>query len=548
MKKFYDKSILFEVVKRSSGEVVDSFAMSIPPGSIRTSLPQRECITDTFDGVFIDDWGIGKQRISISGTTGGKRVRVCFAGGMESSMNGKDEIYAFRDRIIKYKDKQSFNGKGYEDYTIRYYDLTSSSDSASGYYDAYEVRLEEFAIERSKQKPLDYDYSIELFCVRSLIEKQKSISSLQTHIPPTVSKIKEAMNKIDAARAEIQKANEISGFIIDEINSVRDVITNTLGVVGDSLSALDSFISIGENAGSLGGETISAVGGLVTDAMTTGFTAVTFPIESMKQAMSACMELAATVRAKAELLKEKMWDDIEFLNVLSNADKMASLFGTIVTFGKSFNAVSESTVTLETEAGVQSFRYAGFIPKAVSASDSLDSMAKEYLGNASLGGVIALYNGMRSSDDLMPGMVIRIPVEDVSINASNPVYNVSHDDMYGKDIKINQSGDIVFSDEQKGVIEVADNVSTLTQAVNLRLQGELGARKRLVTYGILSRVGSMANIADYFSASIIETLLADVRILSVDNVQAQSDGDQIYYQVTMTLIYGENQVTVSGLV
>ena len=72
MKKFYDKSILFEVVKRSSGDVVDSFAMSIPPGSIRTSLPQRECITDTFDGVFIDDWGIGKQRISISGTTGGK--------------------------------------------------------------------------------------------------------------------------------------------------------------------------------------------------------------------------------------------------------------------------------------------------------------------------------------------------------------------------------------------------------------------------------------------------------------------------------------------
>ena len=116
------------------------------------------------------------------------------------------------------------------------------------------------------------------------------------------------MNKINAARAEIQKANEISGFIIDEINSVRDVITNALGVVGDSLSALDSFISIGENAGSLAAETISAVGGLVTDAMTTGFTAVTFPIESMKQAMSACMELAATVRAKAELLKEKMWD------------------------------------------------------------------------------------------------------------------------------------------------------------------------------------------------------------------------------------------------
>ena len=84
--------------------------------------------------------------------------------------------------------------------------------------------------------------------------------------------------------------------------------------------------------------------------------------------------------------------------------------------------------------------------------------------------------------------------------------------------------------------------------MNLRLQGELGARKRLATYGILSRVGSMANIADYFSASIIETLLADVRILSVDNVRAESDGDQIYYQVTMTLIYGENQVTVSGMV
>ena len=227
---------------------------------------------------------------------------------------------------------------------------------------------------------------------------------------------------------------------------------------------------------------------------------------------------------------------------------MASLFGTIVTFGKSFNAVAESTVTLETETGIQSFRYAGFIPKAVSASDSLDSMAKEYLGNASLGGIIALYNGMRSSDDLMPGMVIRIPVEDVSINASNPVYNISHDDMYGKDIKINQTGDIVFSDEKEGMMDVADNIGTLTQAVNLRLQGELGARKRLVTYGILSRVGNMANIADYFSASIIETLLADVRILSVDNVQAQSDGDQIYYQVTMTLIYGENQVTVSGLV
>lgn len=463
-------------------------------------------------------------------------------------MNGKDEIYAFRDRIIKYKDKQSFNGKGYEDYTIRYYDLTSSSDSASGYYDAYEVRLEEFAIERSKQKPLDYDYSIDLFCVRSLIEKQKSISNLQTHIPPTVSKIKEAMNKINAARAEIQKANEISGFIIDEINSVRDVITNALGVVGDSLSALDSFIAIGENAGSLAAETISAVGGLVTDAMTTGFTAVTFPIESMKQAMGACMDLAATVRAKADLLKEKMWDDIEFLTVLSNADKMASLFGTIVTFGKSFNAVAESTVTLETEAGIQSFRYAGFIPKAVSASDSLDSMAKEYFGNASLGGVIALYNGMKSSDELAPGMVIRIPVEDVSINASNPAYNISHDDMYGKDIKINQTGDIVFSDEKEGVMDVADNIGTLTQAVNLRLQGELGARKRLVTYGILSRVGSMANIADYFSASIIETLLADVRILSVDNVRAESDGDQIYYQVTMTLIYGENQVTVSGMV
>lgn len=172
------------------------------------------------------------------------------------------------------------------------------------------------------------------------------------------------------------------------------------------------------------------------------------------------------------------------------------------------------------------------------SGDTFDRLATDLLGDAEYGTVIAYFNEVTNESELEAGTKIKIPVlSENESNVNNRIYAAPEkQENYGIDMKISDDGDL---DVSGGDLKTVGDRDNLTQAVALRLTTAAGRRIRLSAYGIRSTIGDPVAIESYLSGSVEQTVLADPRVLELNELTFKGDGDKLMLELAYTDINGD---------
>lgn len=530
------KSILFEIVnKGNSFKPIEAFTLIIPPESIEIDEPQRVSRTKTFGGHFEDDYGPDEIKINISGNTGNTEAKETFIPSDSDSrvpekMTGRQAFFHFRNKIMRYKK----NVKNYDKYEIIIYDLSlipesvkefEKSEAISILTDGYVVSLENFKMNRSKEKPLFFNYTIELIAIRALGES-KGTQGIPASIP-------EPFNVIVAIRKALNSINGSLGKVV----AIKNAVESHIKLVGQVSGQLTSFYD----------QTVDIL---------------LYPVSFCKLALASMKGISDLIQALGEdgaaeygILKE------EYYNIVLITQEMLQGSAALVTKGKepdsyanSFVArTSKALTTIESSVAryeelteLESEIFAKVAEVDTSEEDimvayghevivitqetTLEALALEYYEDASLQEIIAFYNDMEGVEDLVIGETLKVPTLSQFVSTpGNYVYSSFDDDIYGTDILLDENFNPVVG-ESGDYLTVA-GPENIIQALNMKLNETLGRRLRLVVYGIREGVGGAANSSSpisYILSNIKDTAMQDPRIKEVENMVIKGSGDRLY--------------------
>lgn len=268
------KSWLFEIVDRQSGVIQESFTLIFPPQSLSIKEPQRVSITKTFGSVFVDDYGPDNIQITLKGISGTTQVFPTFtttgrqsnftdiaaavSGASQAASNslgytGKNAFYTFRNNIIRYKDRSSW-----EQTELRVYDLADEQ--------AYKCVLLDFSLDRNSDSPLRYPFTISLF-VYDKLDKVKIKPGVVVNISrdPTaaLNDIDNSIGVLEQLYRDVLEAQNQIALVKSVVLELRTRIARQLGEVAQFLT---SPLNITKNLIDIGIST----GGVLYDAFLAG--------------------------------------------------------------------------------------------------------------------------------------------------------------------------------------------------------------------------------------------------------------------------------------
>ena len=180
----------------------------------------------------------------------------------------------------------------------------------------------------------------------------------------------------------------------------------------------------------------------------------------------------------------------------------------------------------------------GFRHHAWKSSDTLDLLAAEYLGDADYASVIAYFNGIKNEASIEAGAKIKIPeLNEGAANSGNRIYaEPEKQDTYGADIMIGDSGDLAAL---AGDLKTISGKENLAQGIFNRLATASGKRLRLASYGIRNSVGDAMAVESYLASAITQTVTADPRVSSLDEITLEGEGDRLRVAISWEDINGE---------
>jgi hypothetical protein len=560
----HKKSYLIEFYKdEKAAEPEESFTFSVPPESEELTYSQRKTETKTFGGLHVDDYGIDAVKIILSGSTINQELkRIYRPGGDDEWLTGEEEIYRFRDLLIRYKTGDNIVKH------IMLYDLSkihvSATGAKSGYIKNYwRVFPGEFRIRRSNDKPFTYKYSIEFTGIT-----QENGNIVSHDKPPELS-----AGKADALRALTEKLLGVIDFIdgingkINDVLAYADKASNLISTLGNIMNYSAAAVT---GAIDSAGKTMSGFIGSVTNVVSGVNSIIALPRAAELSGVNIGQEVfnatTALMRSTGELCDEcrKMFDpdsgywDIpqetldqfgvtngEFKDAVALiCDEMENISYELVAGAKSAEIPEYMPGNPDSETGgrktVLSYGYYSVLLKD---ADTLESLAARYMGNPDSAIDIATYNGIASLDELNPGVSVKIPVTKKSgRNTNNRIYARPGDrDNYGRDIALDEDGRVKAS--ASGDFELTGGADNLSQAVLLRLRENVNKRIRLNAYGIKTNISDPAAGTAYILSSIDLTVRSDPRVKSVRNIRFTGTGDGLNVSVDYSDINGGAGVT-----
>jgi hypothetical protein len=555
----WKKSYLIEFIDKA-GVLLDAFTFSVPPESEEITYSQRKSETKTFGGLHVDDYGLDAAKISLSGSTINQDLKKIYCprssnkewSGTDKWMTGEQEIYYLRNLIQKYKTGEN-QGK---EIKIMLYDLSKInyikgqvSDGTEGgaIKNYWRVYPGDFKIRRASDRPFTYKYSIEFTAVDFTDDEKYDENILAPKLNFAKSALDEIKENVAALEEGMKHINEKNTRLEDLNSSIRD-ITEILDAYADVLAGyVDGVTNIMDTAN----EIIKIPGDISAKALNIGL-----------EFMNAGKRLLKSVEAISDTILSygtpEFWVPQEVLDkynmtATEYADTWADLCAglednanTVVSVSKSSNlptitvGTTPNTSAGSDEAGSQAalrqsvvLSYGDFAV-ALTAIDSLESLAARYLGSPDRAIDIAVYNGMASIDELNPGDAIKIPMLTPSSRHSlNRIYSRPEDrDNYGRDIYLDNEG--YTAPSTSGDYMLTDGAANLNQAILLRLRESVNRRIRLVAYGIRTNISDPAAGVAYIISSIDLTVSREPRVSAVDNIRFTGAGDGLDVRVEYT--------------
>lgn len=548
--KLWKSAYLIEFLK--SGTVQDAFTFSVPPQSEEFVYPQRVSETKTFGGSVIDDYGNDTCKISLSGTTINQELKLIYRGAKGFKyLNGQDEIFYLKELLYKYGQYTNLSGK-----EVRLYSLTSGRKNKGGKNQkSWRIFVNELQIKRNKDMPFTYNYTLN--CIGVPIESSVKLNVLQKAIKDINDAFNEFFSILDEA---LGTAGQYLSYIDDFADLVSVINANVESVGG----YIDSFIGLSTGA-------IDKITNVVDETVSLHDTVLSTTIKLHPKSVGISL-----YNATADLFKSckdlKDWwgefatgENPTYKAMCSNYSESEQQFRDI--FTKTFCEVYKSgadlmaSVEKNTGTGAQQaitipgngnendsvVIAKGYQEYTYTSGDTWATISQNFYNTPSLATMLQLYNSDISLDSMAPGDTIYIP--NISANASNilmanEIY-IEPDikDMYGQDVKITKEGDFAFRQTGDGDFALISGVNNLNQAILARLSTSINSRVRNVVYGIRNETGSAsvdsAAIASYITSSIEETILADPRVESIEELDWSSDnGESISVSVVYKTITG----------
>jgi hypothetical protein len=528
----WENSVLLEIWSKDNNAMPErSYWMPLPPQSLMITENSRSTITSTFGGVFVDDFGAGTAEIVISGITSFRpfSARAGDGYGKVLSQSGLEAFEYLRDEIFRYKRYGS--DAEYGKYYVKFYDYTDSinknlqsrkSRHASGWICALPNSIE---ASKSKDAPSQTSWTLNL-----------------TGIRPT----------------DKPESNDYGSDILNGLNALDEVISSARTAINDILDYLRApgvyMVRIRSSANNILGLLDEATAGMNSVINTAG-EIVNFPaalVESLWTGIKSFYDEVRYFPSKANdewQSVKKSWNDI-IKGVKSLFSSAKTLKITEKSYGKSsqqpqvFEFTSTSSNIKNSETITETiYVYDGF-KITVNAYESIEDIAKRYLGDAAYARLILAYNKIQSKDDIFVGSDITIPVLAENYTAaSENIFTLDSRDLLGKDIALDINGNLQVAGNDFLIIEDLDNIE---QALILRLRERINSRSRLYAYGLGVSVGNASLGNRYIADNIKETILKDKRVLSISApVTIESNADILRYQARV-LLRNKETVAISG--
>lgn len=544
----YVKSLLFEILD-SSSRIVESFALIVPPSSMTIEFGQRINRVKTFGGVFIDDYGEDNPTIVITGDTGGTNVRSTVTQEGTKTMDGLEAFYYLRDRIMRYKSRKQY-ASNYASFTVRMYDLgtvrsgddiPANTSALKLRAEAYEISLDPFRQKRDAGRPLWYSYEIRAFVLRQLGNYQPLPRPVDTSVNSItlVQKIRGTLNDIRNFFSSIQN-------IFDKINEVVDFADQML----DQLYSFEDSIS----------GALRSASGAIAGVTNLGVRIATYPSELAKAALVTVNEVGQLIEtAKSGFTdREASYVLDSYLSVMDQWNTVADTWAYLASIGKSPEKSTTYRIGLSQEgSSVQSYDASTalaaselerlqlpgvtlkrgevviqgqFTPVPVTGGDTFETLAARYLGSPDLGYVLAVINNVNDIDEVPAGSTINVPSASLSNVSGNQIYATAGTsyNILGRDVQLSSTGKV--SANTSGDFNVIEGEPNLIQALNLRLNTELGTRLRLTLYGLKASIGKpQARVFgnSYIVSNLTDTLLQDPRVLTLADLSFLGDSDKL---------------------
>lgn len=559
--KLWKSAYLIEFYRNNILE--EAYTFSVPPQNEEFTFPQRINETKTFGGSVFDDYGNDTVKISLSGTTINQELKLIYRSNKGIKyLTGKDEIFYLRDLLKKYGRLNNLENKEVYLYALE----NGKKGGATGNNPkAWQIYTSELQIKRSKDMPFTYFYS--LSCTGIPIDvaaKNKILAKLSNN--KFFSNIFEGYSKfVDTFTTGLDFVSTYLGYI-DDFANLFSIASNKVSEVGALFESYAGLVS--GSVDSVTGIVAESVGLLDNTFKTTlKLTPQNLTIQlfnSVGELFDACNDmkkwwenfvvqvdptsnesefnkLANSINVSGQELSDK------FKKVFLNLSNEAAILSSETQKEVSSNSTEIITAPGSNEENDSVVICNGYKEYAFKSGDTWAKLSQDFYGTPNYATIIQSYNSDISLDILDAGSVIYIPnitgQSDNSISL-NAIYNdPSVKDIYGKDIEIGLDGDFAFKKNETGDFELINGVNNLNQAMLNRLSSSINSRVRNIVYGIRNETGNSSvdseAIASYITTSIEQTILADPRIESVEEMTWQSiGGENIQINVTYKTITG----------
>jgi hypothetical protein len=394
----------------------------------------------------------------------------------------------------------------------------------------------EFKIRRSNDRPFTYRYTIEFTAVdkreawarllKSGVEaKDMGIATVKG----SLETLKEGLKALKEGQKQFNASmNGSLNKLINNAQEVESIIEAYGEVMAGYVDVVTGVIEEGDTIIKIPRDVTNKVLNLGVEFMNASLRL----LQSVEQVTGSIRAMGtAEYWRPQEVLDRYSMTMVEYTDTWEGiCGLMEDSANRVVTIAKSPAAVPE--VLIDTAAGEpQVIVVYGNREAAVTAVDTLESLAMRFYGDPGWALIIAMYNGITSLDALKPGDTIKIPLLQRSQrNENNRIYaRVADRDNYGRDIALSDDGKIQVA--ASGDYQLTGGAANLSQAIVLRLRESVDKRIRLNAYGIRTGISDPTVGISYIISSIDLTVRGDPRVESIDDIRFSGRGDRLAVQV-----------------
>ncbi|MBO7517543.1 MAG: hypothetical protein J6T31_00360, partial [Methanobrevibacter sp.] len=502
--------------------------------------------------------------ITLSGSTINQELKYIYKSSLGSEeLTGQQEIFKLRDLLKTYGEQRNLKKK-----EVYLYSLNGGGNIKDNpkWWKIYVGQLD---ISRSKDKPFCYNYkftatgvpeikeSTKVFALDNITEKKVTSINNVTDEVKTVTKKKnyyrDALNFVDSWYNTVEESIAKMENTADKIQSIGGgIIKDISDAISKVRISINDFNSACRKYTNMVNGFIEGVVDIAHDTVQLGdkvlYSALRFMPAIVAEVWNTCLEAKDSFVELGEICAsvddwfsesswntiKEMFDDSVSKQDISDAFSKTSCEGeqaaeeVVAATSKILNFIGFVVIPGDDEEDdiiVNSFGFK--VVTITDAETSWDQIAENYYGDASLASLIATANNTNVEGKLEAGQKLIIPNLNFaeSKGNDNEVYTPPDEkDNYGTDIKI-EDGDFELYNKD---IETVDGVKNLEQALMNRYSTLIGARIRLLMYGIQAAIGDALKASSaLIQASVHQTTIEDPRVDSVEQIQFDGKGDQL---------------------